>query len=107
MGLLQVFVPDDRRDEALAVLEAEGLDYVLTAENSDRTDGDLVTFPVPTQAVDNVLTSLREIGIEDDFIVVSSIEPARTPRIEELEERYVNGEEEDDSIAPRRYARGR
>ncbi|QLK26888.1 TIGR00341 family protein [Natrinema zhouii] len=98
MRLLQVFVPDDTRDEALQVLEGEDIDYVLTAENSDRDNGDLVTFPVPTQAVDHVLTSLREIGIDDDFIVVSSIETARTPRIDELEERYVSGEEADDSI---------
>jgi len=97
--LLQVFVPDDTRDEALRVLEDENIDYVLTAENSDRSDGDLVTFPLPTQAVDHVLTSLREVGIDDDFIVVSSIETARTPQIEQLEERYVNGEEVDDSIA--------
>lgn len=99
MRLLQVFVPDDTRDEALRVLEDENIDYVLTAENSDRSDGDLVTFPLPTQAVDHVLTSLREVGIDDDFIVVSSIETARTPQIEQLEERYVNGEEVDDSIA--------
>ncbi|MFC6769252.1 DUF389 domain-containing protein [Natrinema soli] len=99
MRLLQVFVPDDTRDEALRVLEGEDIDYVLTAENSDRSDGDLVTFPLPTQAVDHVLTSLREVGIDDDFIVVSSIETARTPQIEQLEERYVNGEEADDSIA--------
>ncbi|WP_126661463.1 DUF389 domain-containing protein [Haloterrigena salifodinae] len=99
MRLLQVFVPAETRDAALDVLEDEGLDYVRTNESSDRGEGELVTFPVPTQAVDSVLTSLREAGVDDDFIVVSSIETARTPRIEELEERYVNGQEEDDSIA--------
>ncbi|WP_049990385.1 DUF389 domain-containing protein [Natrinema salifodinae] len=99
MRLLQVFVPADKRDAALEVLDDEGLDYVMTAERSARTDGDLVIFPVPTEAVDHVLTALREVGIEDDFIIVSSIETARTPRIEDLEERYVNGQAEDDSIA--------
>ncbi|WP_222918280.1 DUF389 domain-containing protein [Natrinema sp. SYSU A 869] len=99
MRLVQVFVPEAVRGDALRVLESEDLDYVRTDENSNEDNGELVTFPIPTQAVDHVLTSLREVGIEDDFIVVSSIETARTPRIEKLEERYVNGREEDDSIA--------
>ncbi|AGB37168.1 TIGR00341 family protein [Natronococcus occultus] len=99
MRLLQVLVPDEKRDDALRVLDDEGLDYVRTSECSDDVDAELVTLPVPTQAVDHVLSSLREVGIEDEFIVVSAIETARTPRIQELEERFVNGREEDDSIS--------
>ncbi|WP_121741156.1 DUF389 domain-containing protein [Natronorubrum halophilum] len=99
MRLIEVFVSDTKRDDALAILEDEDLDYVRTVENSDGSDGELVSFPVPPQAVEHVLTSLREVGIDDDYVVVSSIETARTPGIDELEERYVNGQEEDDSIA--------
>ncbi|ELY94258.1 hypothetical protein C483_03810 [Natrialba hulunbeirensis JCM 10989] len=98
MRLLQVLVPDDRRDDALRVLDDEDIDYVRTSECSDGVDAELVTLPVPTQAVEHVLTSLREVGIEDEFVVVSSIETARTPHIDELEERFVSGDEEDDSI---------
>ncbi|SDJ56281.1 TIGR00341 family protein [Natronorubrum texcoconense] len=96
---IELFVPDDRSDDALSVLDDEGIDYVRTAEAGDGTDGELVSFPLPPQAVERVLSSLREAGIDDQFVVVSSIETARTPRIDELEERYVNGQEEDDSIA--------
>lgn len=99
MRLIEVFVPNARRDDALAVLEDEDLDFVRTVENSADSDGELVRFPVPPQAVEHVLTSLREVGIDDDYVVVSSIETARTPRIDDLEERYVNGQAEDDSIA--------
>ncbi|WP_027119190.1 TIGR00341 family protein [Natronorubrum tibetense] len=99
MRLIELFVPDDRSDDALSVLDDEGIDYVRTAEAGDGTDGELVSFPLPPQAVERVLSSLREAGIDDQFVVVSSIETARTPRIDELEERYVNGQEEDDSIA--------
>ncbi|MDG5821486.1 TIGR00341 family protein [Natronococcus sp. A-GB7] len=99
MRLLQVLVPDEKRDDALRALDEEKLDYVRTSECSDEVEAELVTLPVPTQAVEHVLTSLREVGIEDEFIVVSSIETARTPGIEDLEERFVNGREEDDSIA--------
>ncbi|WP_049895495.1 DUF389 domain-containing protein [Halopiger xanaduensis] len=99
MRLIEVFVPDDKREEALDVLETENIDYVRTVENGEGTDGELVSFPVPPQAVEHVLSSLRDVGIDDDFVVVSSIETARTPRIDDLEDRYVNGQEEDDSIA--------
>ncbi|WP_265107967.1 TIGR00341 family protein [Halosolutus halophilus] len=100
MRLIQVLVPNCKRDEALRALDREDIDYVRTDEHSDDLDAELVTFPVPTQAVEHVLTSLREVGIDDDFVIVSSIETARTPQIETLEERFVNGTEADDSIAP-------
>ncbi|WP_306059762.1 TIGR00341 family protein [Natronococcus wangiae] len=99
MRLIQVLVPEEKRDDALRVLDDENLDYVRTSECSGGVDAELVTLPVPTQAVEHVLTSLREVGIEDEFVVVSSIETARTPQIDELEERFVNGREEDDSIS--------
>ena len=99
MRQIEVFVPAETRDAALGVLEDEGIDYVRTLENGNGDDGELIRFPVPAQAVESVLSALREAGVEDDFIVVSSIETARTPRFDDLEEKYVNGQEEDDSIA--------
>ncbi|ELY49302.1 DUF389 domain-containing protein [Natronolimnohabitans innermongolicus] len=99
MRRIEVFVPEDRCADALAVLDDEGIDYVRTAESGDGVDGELITFPLPAQAVESVLTALDEAGIDDDFVVVSSIETARTPRIDDLEDRYVNGRAEDDSIA--------
>ncbi len=100
MRLIQVLVPDDCRSDVLAVLNDEHIDYVLTQEDGNGGDSAVVQFPVPTQAVDAVLTSLRDAGLaEDGYTVVGSLETARTPNIQELEERFVRGRDEDDSIA--------
>nr|WP_223302140.1 hypothetical protein [Haladaptatus sp. R4] len=100
MRLIQVLVPDDCRSDVLAVLDDEDIDYVLTREDGDDDDSAVVQFPVPTQAVDAVLTSLRDAGLDENgYTVVGSLETARTPNIQELEERFVRGRDEDDSIA--------
>jgi uncharacterized hydrophobic protein (TIGR00341 family) len=100
MRLIQVLVPDDCRNEVLAVLDDEHIDYVLTREDGNGDDAAVVQFPVPTQAVDAILTDLRDAGLnEEGYTVVGSLETARTPNIDELEDRFVKGRDEDDSIA--------
>ena len=100
MRLIQVLVPDDCRSDVLAVLDDEDIDYVLTREEGNGGDSAVLQFPVPTQAVDAVLTSLRDAGLDENgYTVVGSLETARTPNIQELEERFVRGQDEDDSIA--------
>ncbi len=99
MRLIQILVPAACRDEVLAVLDDEHIDYVLTREESNGDDAAIVQFPLPTQAVDGVLSSLRDAGLKDEYTVVGSLETARTPHIEELEDKFVKGRDEDDSIA--------
>ncbi|SIR81705.1 TIGR00341 family protein [Haladaptatus litoreus] len=99
MRLIQVLVPDDCRDAVLAVLNDERIDYVLTREESNGDNSAIVQFPLPAQAVDRVLSDLREAGLSDDYTVIGSVETARTPNIEELEDKFVKGGDEDDSIA--------
>ncbi|WP_227357024.1 TIGR00341 family protein [Haladaptatus salinisoli] len=99
MRLIQVLVPGDCRDEVLSVLDDEHIDYVLTREESDGGDSAVVQFPLPTQAVDGVLSDLREAGLDDSYTVVGSVETAKTPNIDELENRFVKGNDQDDSIA--------
>lgn len=99
MRLIQVLVPDDCRDAVLAVLDDERIDYVLTREESNGDNSAIVQFPLPAQAVDRVLSDLREAGLSDDYTVIGSVETARTPNIEELEDKFVKGGDEDDSIA--------
>ncbi|WP_458186767.1 TIGR00341 family protein [Haladaptatus sp. NG-WS-4] len=98
MRLIQVLVPDESRDEVLAILDDEHIDYVLTREESGR-DAAIVQFPLPTQAVDAVLGRLRDVGLGDEYTVVGTLETARTPNIGELEDKFVKGGNEDDSIA--------
>jgi len=50
----------------LGVLEEEGIDYVVNEEASGRDIGAVVTFPLPTNAVEPVLEALRDVGLDDD-----------------------------------------
>ncbi|WP_266080146.1 TIGR00341 family protein [Haladaptatus caseinilyticus] len=99
MRLIQALVPDGCRDAVLSVLDDEHIDYVLTREESNGDESAIVQFPLPTQAVDRVLSDLREAGLTDEYTVVGSLETAQTPHIEELENKFVKGGGENDSIA--------
>ena len=98
MRQVEVLVPDRCLDDVRAALEEEGIDYVRTSDQDG--EGSLVRFPLPTQAVEHVLGELREAGIDDEFVVVTSAETARTPHLADLEERFVEEGEEDDNVAP-------
>lgn len=100
MRIIEILVPDDDRDAVVGVLDERNIDHVLIDEASDRGKAAVVRFPLPTQAVDEVLSSLREAGLaENRYTVVASAESAQTRNFADLEERYVAGEEEDERIA--------
>jgi uncharacterized hydrophobic protein (TIGR00271 family) len=94
---IHVQVPRDRSDEVFEVLANEQIDYVVT-ETAESDDDLLVQFPLPAQAVDAVLTDLREAGLDDSFTVIATAETASTPHFTELEARFVEGEEENDAL---------
>ena len=96
MRLVQFTLPPDSRESVLAVLDDEGVDYVLV----DAGDDTLVEFPLPAQAVESVLSDLRDAGLDDRYLVVASAESAVTERFDDLEARYVEGSEADESIDP-------
>jgi uncharacterized hydrophobic protein (TIGR00271 family) len=99
MRLVRLLVPSGDLGTVTGVLDDEGVDYVVTAERS-RDGADIVEFPLPGGAVETVLEALRDAGIEDGtYTVVASAETADTERFDELEARYVEGTEEDDSVA--------
>lgn len=104
MGLLNLLVARADRvvvpDDALAVLDEEGIDRVVTRDATTE-DAVLVEFPLPTQAVEYVLEELRDAGLDDDrYTVITATETAKTAHFHELEDRFVAGPEEDDSVAP-------
>lgn len=95
MRLVQVTIPAGKREAVLHELDDEGIDYVLTEETSSREFTGVVSFPVPTTAVEPVLDRLRETGLDEEaYTVVLDAETVISRRFEELEERY---EEEDDN----------
>ena len=96
MRLVQILIPTGKRDAVLGVLAEEGIDYVLTDETSGREFTAVVTFPVPTNALEPVLEALRDVGINDDgYTVVVDANTVISSQFDELEETYAEEEDED------------
>jgi len=99
MRLVHLLVTSEELDTVESVLDDEGIDFVVTDERS-RDEASVVEFPVPGGAVETVLDALRDAGVEDGtYTVIANAETANTERFAELEERYVEGTEADDSVA--------
>ncbi len=98
MRLVQLLVDDDHRDSVVSVLDEEGIDYLV----DDGIDSDrgtvLVEFPLPDQAVEYVRNRLTEADVEAEYEITLAAESARTERIDDLEDRFITGTEEGDSI---------
>ena len=89
-------VPAGKRDAVLEVLDEEDVDYAFSDETSGRGYTAVVTFPLPTTAVEPILDRLREVGIERDaYTVVVRAETVASERFEALEDRYAADEEEE------------
>ncbi|WP_313693419.1 TIGR00341 family protein [Halorarum halobium] len=100
MRLVQVMVPAGKREAVLSALDEEGIDYVLSEETSGRDYTAVVSFPLPTAAVEPVLETLREAGIERDaYTVVLDAETVVSKRFERLQERYEDDEDSENRIA--------
>jgi uncharacterized hydrophobic protein (TIGR00341 family) len=87
-------IPAGKRETVLRVLDDEGIDYALTDEVSGREYTALVSFPLPVGAVEPVLESLREAGIERDaYTVVLDAETVVSRRFDQLVDRYEESDE--------------
>lgn len=100
MRLVQFALPPDDRSAVLQVLDDEDVDYVLL----DAEDETIVQFPLPAQAVEPVLSDLRDAGLDDRYLVVTNAEIASTAEFDRLESRFVAGSEADESIDPNELA---
>jgi uncharacterized hydrophobic protein (TIGR00341 family) len=101
MRIIKLLVDDEHVDRALGILDEENIDFVVTKDAATERDTSLIEFPLPTQAVEFVLRELRDAGIDDrQYTVITSGETAKTEHYHELEDRFVAGVEEDDSVAP-------
>ena len=87
-------VPTGKREAVLGVLDEEDVDYALSDETSDRDYTAVVTFPLPTSAVEPILDRLREVGIERNaYTVVVQAETVVSERFEALEDKYESGDD--------------
>jgi uncharacterized hydrophobic protein (TIGR00341 family) len=94
--LVQVTIPSGKRDRLLRTLDEDGIDYVVTEETSGREFDSIAYIPLPTNAVEPTLESLRESGLDDDsFTVVLDANTVVSKRFEELQEEYSEDRDED------------
>lgn len=98
MRKVEIVVPDECRNDAFDVLDEVGVDFVV--HGRDRRDASLVSFPLPSGAVEDVLNRLRDVGVDvERYTVVSDLDAAFTPNFDELEKSYTEGSEAESRIA--------
>jgi len=94
--LVQVAIPEGKRGVVLAVLDDEGIDYVVSDETSNREYEATVAFPLPTNAVESVLADLRDVGVgENAYTVVTTADTVVSDSFDALSEDYAEGGDED------------
>ena len=71
MRLVQVVVPDEKREDIVSALQERELGVSTTKETSGEDDRSLVSFVVPADAVEQVLDELDEVGFSDEWYIVS------------------------------------
>lgn len=90
MRVVEITIPKGQRDALLRVLDDEDIDYIVTEEASGREYTAVVSFPLPTGAVEPILDQLRNAGLPDDALtIILDAETVVSRRFDELEERYT------------------
>jgi uncharacterized hydrophobic protein (TIGR00341 family) len=98
--LIRTLIHENDREDIVAILEDENIDYIIYPESSGRDDLLIVEFPLPEQALEVVLEKFDEAGhSEHAYTVVADAKSALSENMGEVEDRFVVGEEEDSSIA--------
>ena len=93
-------IPAGKREAVLELLDEEGIDYVVTDETSGREYTAVAYFPLPTNAVEPILESLQEVGLEREaYTVVLSAETVLSEKFEALEEEYEERKDSEERIA--------
>jgi len=94
--LVQISVPQGKLESVRGVLDDEGIDYVVHEESSGRGIDSVAMFPLPTNAVEPVLESLRNVGLSDDtYTVITEANTVLSNDFEALNERYAEEEDKD------------
>ncbi|QLK25083.1 TIGR00341 family protein [Natrinema zhouii] len=90
MRLVEILIPKEKRKAVEEILEDEGIDFTLVAEESRDEPSVVITFPLPVPAVESVLDELRETGIdEDSYTVILEAETVVSEQFDDLEQRYA------------------
>ncbi len=94
--LVQVTVPTGKRQAVLETLDSLDVDYVLTDESSKRDVAAVVSFPLPTEAVEDVLSALRDVGIDEESTkIVIEAQTIISRKFDALRDQYEEETKED------------
>ncbi len=94
--LVQITLPAGKREAVLSTLDAEDINYVLADETSDREYSAIAFVPLPLNAVEPVLETLRDAGLDEDALTVVTEPTSIVSReFDELEEKYAREQDED------------
>lgn len=100
MRHIQVTVPIGKRETVLELLDEEEVDYVVTDETSSREYDTVVYFPLPTNAVEPILDSLQDVGVDQEsYTVVMDAETVVSTKFDELQEAYATESVEEEQIS--------
>nr|WP_158205283.1 TIGR00341 family protein [Halomarina oriensis] len=72
-------------------MDDEDVEYVVSDETGSHDYEAIVAFPLPTNAVENVLASLRDVGVDESaYTVVTEAETVVSHRFDALEAEYAD-----------------
>ena len=104
MRFVQVLVPTGTRDAIIEVITNENIEYAVTDETGTKRHEAIITFPLPTAAVEPVLDQLRAVGTDTDVTtVVIEAETVVSDQFDELDAAYTA--DSDDTTDGDRIAR--
>lgn len=96
MRLVQITIPSGKRERVCRALDDEGLEYVIADETSGREFDGIAYIPLPKNAVEPTLETLRNAGLDDEtFTVVLEANTVISSRFEELQAEYAEDTDED------------
>ncbi|AKB67843.1 hypothetical protein [Methanosarcina mazei] len=89
MRLVEVLIPEGKKDSVLEALDSEEIDYAVWNETGRGDFEAVVQFPVPPVGVEPLLDKLRKAGVsEDTYTIVLSPEMVISKRIAALKKRF-------------------
>jgi uncharacterized hydrophobic protein (TIGR00341 family) len=89
MRLVQVLIPEGRRESVLESLDRQGVDYAVFEEVGRGDFEAMVQFPVPPSGVETVMEELTNAGVRDDsYTIVLPTETVVSRRLSALKERF-------------------
>ncbi|MFB6086868.1 MAG: TIGR00341 family protein [Halodesulfurarchaeum sp.] len=102
MRLVQVAVPTGKREAVRETLDSLDIDYVVWEETGNRDVAAVVSFPLPKEAVEEVLGRLREAGIDEESTkVVLEAQTVVSRKFEALQDRYSEETKKDQATIAR------